>query len=93
MLQVSNTAAMNFDDAFGPPAAVNGDEAEKLRQEESADAAASMSGASLKPTNNRNCPMCHLSFRRNEHLERHVRMHTMERPFVCVVCETKFSRK
>lgn len=94
MVQVSNTAAMNFDDAFGPPAALNGDEAEKPVQEEGADAdaAVSMSGAPLTPKN-RNCPICHLSFRRNEHLERHVRMHTMEKPFVCVVCETRFSRK
>lgn len=93
MVQDSDTAAMNFDDALGPPAALNGDEAEQPRQEESDDAATSISVASLNPKNNRNCPICHMSFRRNEHLERHVRMHTMERPFVCVVCETRFSRK
>lgn len=84
---------MNFEDAFQPPATLNGNEAAQPQQEERVDAAASISVAPLNSKNSANCPICHQSFKRNEHLERHVRMHTMERPFVCVVCGTRFSRK
>ena len=31
-------------------------------------------------------------FQRMEHLKRHVRTHTMERPFPCPQCNKKFSR-
>lgn len=84
---------MDFDDALPPPATLNGNEGVQLQQEEGADAAAFIAVAPLTSRNNPNCPVCHQSFKRNEHLERHVRMHTMERPFVCVVCEARFSRK
>lgn len=36
-------------------------------------------------------PPCHLSFTRSEHLARHIRKHTGERPFVCH-CSRRFSR-
>ncbi|KAL2063907.1 hypothetical protein VTL71DRAFT_4401 [Oculimacula yallundae] len=38
-----------------------------------------------------NYPPCKLSFTRSEHLARHVRKHTGERPFVCH-CQRRFSR-
>lgn len=36
-------------------------------------------------------PPCHLSFTRSEHLARHIRKHTGERPFQCH-CSRRFSR-
>ena len=40
------------------------------------------------------CPLysCQRLFKRLEHLKRHVRMHTMERPFQCEQCQRRFSR-
>lgn len=40
------------------------------------------------------CPLysCQRLFKRLEHLKRHVRMHTMERPFQCEICQRRFSR-
>lgn len=84
---------MNFDDTFRPLATSNGNDAGQPQEEAVRDAVRSISAAPLDPRNNPSCPICHQSFKRNEHLERHVRMHTMERPFVCVVCEVRFARK
>ncbi|PPQ81923.1 hypothetical protein CVT26_004261 [Gymnopilus dilepis] len=40
------------------------------------------------------CPLysCGRLFKRMEHLKRHLRTHTMERPFTCTKCNKKFSR-
>ncbi|ANZ76161.1 BA75_03150T0 [Komagataella pastoris] len=37
-------------------------------------------------------PNCNMSFTRSEHLARHIRKHTGERPFKCEYCARKFSR-
>jgi len=37
-------------------------------------------------------PACGRLFKRLEHLKRHVRTHTQERPYVCSICAKKFSR-
>ncbi|KAG8631165.1 hypothetical protein KVT40_000305 [Elsinoe batatas] len=37
-------------------------------------------------------PMCGRLFKRLEHLKRHVRTHTQERPYVCSLCSKAFSR-
>lgn len=37
-------------------------------------------------------PMCGRLFKRLEHLKRHVRTHTQERPYVCGLCSKAFSR-
>lgn len=43
--------------------------------------------------NKRKCPICARSFNKTEHLERHVRSHTKEKPFECQHCGRKYGRK
>ncbi|KAJ5966384.1 hypothetical protein N7481_013098 [Penicillium waksmanii] len=38
------------------------------------------------------CPWCFLSFSKEEHLSRHIRSHTKEKPFNCSSCGKSFSR-
>ncbi|KAJ1338665.1 zinc-finger protein CreA/MIG [Microdochium nivale] len=40
----------------------------------------------------RECPHCGREFKRSEHLERHVRTHTKEKPYICH-CGSAFSRR
>ncbi|OJI89186.1 hypothetical protein ASPTUDRAFT_60939 [Aspergillus tubingensis CBS 134.48] len=40
----------------------------------------------------RSCPWCSQSFTKEDHLSRHIRTHTKERPFLCSVCGKPFSR-
>lgn len=46
------------------------------------------------PTKSHSCPIpsCGRLFKRLEHLKRHVRTHTQERPYVCNYCSKAFSR-
>lgn len=46
------------------------------------------------PQKSHSCPipMCGRLFKRLEHLKRHVRTHTSERPYVCSLCNKAFSR-
>ncbi|KAE8374198.1 hypothetical protein BDV26DRAFT_300374 [Aspergillus bertholletiae] len=40
----------------------------------------------------RMCPWCSRSFTKDEHLARHIRTHTREKPFVCGICRRAFGR-
>ncbi len=46
------------------------------------------------PQKSHSCPipMCGRLFKRLEHLKRHVRTHTQERPYMCQLCNKAFSR-
>ncbi|KAJ5083006.1 hypothetical protein N7532_012049 [Penicillium argentinense] len=39
------------------------------------------------------CPVCAQSFKKAEHLARHLRSHTKEKPFNCSVCKKAFARQ
>ncbi|EXJ87697.1 hypothetical protein A1O1_04622 [Capronia coronata CBS 617.96] len=40
----------------------------------------------------RECSICGRTFAKNDHLERHIRSHTKEKPFKCTICGRKYGR-
>ncbi|OKL61069.1 hypothetical protein UA08_03341 [Talaromyces atroroseus] len=44
------------------------------------------------PRKQRVCPWCSQNFTKDEHLARHIRSHTKERPFSCSACNKSFTR-
>ncbi|KAF8624312.1 hypothetical protein AX15_005942 [Amanita polypyramis BW_CC] len=54
----------------------------------------SQDGTSMARTKAFVCPLfsCGRMFKRQEHLKRHLRTHTMERPYACPRCKKRFSR-
>ncbi|PMD31024.1 hypothetical protein L207DRAFT_389917, partial [Hyaloscypha variabilis F] len=39
------------------------------------------------------CPFCPRAFSKHEHLARHLRSHTKEKPFQCSICDKSFGRQ
>lgn len=39
------------------------------------------------------CDVCNKVFTRSEHLRRHKRAHSAEKPFACVECKKRFARR
>ncbi|PYI02791.1 hypothetical protein BO78DRAFT_400312 [Aspergillus sclerotiicarbonarius CBS 121057] len=53
---------------------------------------ASDSGQETNGSRTRPCPACNKTFSKAEHLTRHLRSHTNERPYACTICEKVYSR-
>ncbi|BFZ57532.1 hypothetical protein PYCC9005_004584 [Savitreella phatthalungensis] len=58
-----------------------------------ADMNVSESPSSTPTSKNYQCSVCFESFKRHEHLIRHARRHTLEKPFKCQTCGKEFARR
>ena len=59
----------------------------------SADGQAATTNTSTTDGKHYQCNVCGESFRRHEHLIRHSRRHTLEKPFKCLTCGKEFARR
>ncbi|KAG6830924.1 hypothetical protein H0H92_013852 [Tricholoma furcatifolium] len=68
--------------------------AQQQQQHQDVHSAGADGGAPGTKTKAFQCPLfsCGRMFKRMEHLKRHLRTHTMERPYACPQCNKKFSR-